>query len=162
MPNKRKMVDDDDIEGYAKIDRYHPVTVNRVADKYRAILKDLGENPEREGLQKTPERVAKALHFLTHGYDLDPAEILRSATAAGLIDAERGERLISAHRLYTILMQMFRLSTEGAFDPTQMAAGVLRRIAAAADLPDFRLLESNLAETRAQVRGIFETLLGKA
>ena len=79
MPTKRKMVDDDDIEGYAKIDSYHPVTVKRVAENYRTILKDIGENPEREGLQKTPDRAAKALHFLTHGYDLDPAEILRSA-----------------------------------------------------------------------------------
>lgn len=82
MPNKRKMVDDDDIEGYVKVDHYHPVTVKRVADKYRSILKDIGENPEREGLVKTPERVAKALHYLTHGYDLDPAEILRSAMFA--------------------------------------------------------------------------------
>jgi len=82
MPNKRKMVDDDDIEGYANIHRYHPVTVKRVAEKYHSILKDIGENPEREGLLKTPERVAKALHFLTHGYDLDPAEILRSAMFA--------------------------------------------------------------------------------
>jgi GTP cyclohydrolase IA len=82
MQNKRQMVDDDDTEGYAKIDQYHPVTVKRVADQYRAILKDLGENPEREGLLKTPERVAKALHFLTHGYDLDPPEILRSAMFA--------------------------------------------------------------------------------
>jgi GTP cyclohydrolase IA len=79
MRHKRKMVDDDDIEGYAKIDNYHPVTVKRVADKYRAILKDLGEDPAREGLAKTPERAAKAMHFLTHGYDLDPSEILRSA-----------------------------------------------------------------------------------
>jgi GTP cyclohydrolase IA len=80
MPNsKRKMVDDDDVEGYAKVDNYHPVTVQRVAANYRAILKDLGENPDREGLLKTPERAAKAMHFLTHGYDLDPAEILRSA-----------------------------------------------------------------------------------
>jgi GTP cyclohydrolase IA len=82
MPTKRKMVSDDasdDLEGYTKIDSYHPVTVKRVADKYRGILKDIGENPEREGLEKTPERAAKAMHFLTHGYDLDPAEILRSA-----------------------------------------------------------------------------------
>ena len=76
---KRQMVDDDDTEGYAKVDHSHPVTVKRVADKYRTILKDLGENPDREGLLKTPERVAKALHYLTHGYDLDPAEILKSA-----------------------------------------------------------------------------------
>ena len=82
MPIKRKMVDDDDIEGYTKVDNYHPVTVKRVAEKYRTILRDLGENPEREGLLKTPERVAKSLHFLTHGYDLDPAEILRSAMFA--------------------------------------------------------------------------------
>jgi GTP cyclohydrolase IA len=79
MHTKRKMVDDDDIEGYAKIDNYHPVTVKRVADNYRKVLKDLGEDPHREGLVKTPERAAKAMHFLTHGYDLDPSEILRSA-----------------------------------------------------------------------------------
>ena len=79
MIEKRKMGDDDDIEGYTKIDQYHPVTVKRVAERYRDILKDLGEDPTREGLLRTPDRVAKALHFLTHGYDLDPAEILRSA-----------------------------------------------------------------------------------
>ena len=85
MLNKRKMVQDDDsddIEGYAKVDNYHPVTVKRVADNYRAILKDLGEDAAREGLVKTPERAAKAMHFLTHGYDLDPAEILKSAMFA--------------------------------------------------------------------------------
>ena len=82
MSIKRKMVDDDDVEGYSKTDNYHPVTVKRVADKYRTILKDIGENPEREGLVKTPERVSKALHYLTHGYDLDPADILRSAMFA--------------------------------------------------------------------------------
>ena len=68
-----------DMNGYAKIDHYNPATVKRIADKYREILQDLGEDSEREGLVKTPERVAKALQFLTHGYDLDPAEILRSA-----------------------------------------------------------------------------------
>jgi GTP cyclohydrolase I len=54
-------------------------TTQRLAEKYHAILKDLGENPAREGLLKTPERVAKAMQFLTHGYGLDPAAILRSA-----------------------------------------------------------------------------------
>ncbi|OGA20575.1 MAG: GTP cyclohydrolase I FolE [Betaproteobacteria bacterium RIFCSPLOWO2_02_FULL_67_26] len=65
--------------GYARNDQYNPAVVRRIAEKYRSILKDIGENPAREGLQKTPERVAKALQFLTHGYELDPAEILRSA-----------------------------------------------------------------------------------
>ena len=92
---------------------------------------------------------------------VETAQILRVAFRDALLDPEQGERLIAAHRLYTILMQMFRLSTEGAFDPAQMASGVLRRIAAAADLPDFRLLESHLAETCVQVREIFEKILGK-
>jgi GTP cyclohydrolase I len=68
-----------EIGSYAKIDQYNARTVKRIAGKYRDILKDLGEDPVREGLEKTPERVAKALQFLTHGYGLDPAAILRSA-----------------------------------------------------------------------------------
>jgi len=42
-------------------------------------LECLGEDPKREGLVKTPERVAKAFQFLTHGYDIDAAEVLRGA-----------------------------------------------------------------------------------
>ena len=79
MTLDRKMVEENEMDGYAKIDQYNPAAIRRIAEKYRAILKDIGENPDREGLEKTPERVAKALQFLTHGYDLDPAEILRSA-----------------------------------------------------------------------------------
>lgn len=67
------------MDGYAKIDQYNPKTIRSIAKKYAGILEDIGEDPKREGLEKTPERVAKALQFLTHGYDLDPAEILRSA-----------------------------------------------------------------------------------
>ncbi len=71
--------DDDDLLGYQKLDRYDENKVNAVAVHYKDILSQLGENPEREGLVKTPERVAKALQFLTHGYDIKPEEILRSA-----------------------------------------------------------------------------------
>jgi GTP cyclohydrolase IA len=46
---------------------------------YKAILSQLGENTEREGLIKTPERAAKAMQFLTHGYDLNPDEIIQKA-----------------------------------------------------------------------------------
>jgi GTP cyclohydrolase IA len=79
MTLTRQMLEENEMDGYAKIDQYNPAAIKRIADKYRTILKDIGENPDREGLQKTPERVAKALQFLTHGYDLDPTEILRSA-----------------------------------------------------------------------------------
>ena len=70
---------DSDTEGYEKIDHYNADTIKRIAGKYRDVLIDLGEDPTREGLIKTPERVAKALQFLTHGKNLDPAAILRSA-----------------------------------------------------------------------------------
>ena len=79
MTITRRMLEENEMDGYAKIDQYNPAAIRRIAEKYHAILKDIGEDPDREGLQKTPERVAKALQFLTHGYDLDPAEILRSA-----------------------------------------------------------------------------------
>ena len=46
---------------------------------YKEILRLLGEDPEREGLIKTPERVAKAMEFLTSGMRQDPKEILRPA-----------------------------------------------------------------------------------
>lgn len=52
---------------------------SKISSVYKDILSDLGENPNREGLLKTPERVAKALQFLTHGYDIKPEEILKSA-----------------------------------------------------------------------------------
>ena len=70
---------EEEIDGYVKIDRYDQLKVGRIASHYEAILADLGENPSREGLLKTPERVAKALQYLTHGYNLKPDEILRSA-----------------------------------------------------------------------------------
>jgi GTP cyclohydrolase I len=68
-----------EVDGYAKIDQYNPDTVKRIAGNYSDILKALGEDPAREGLAKTPERVAKALQYLTHGKHLDPAAILRTA-----------------------------------------------------------------------------------
>jgi len=66
-------------EGYERIDQYDTALIDRIAGHYSEILEAIGEDPRREGLKKTPERVAKALQYLTHGYDLDPAAILRSA-----------------------------------------------------------------------------------
>lgn len=67
------------MDNYKRIEEYDNEAVTRIADVYTGIIKDLGEDPNREGLLKTPERVAKALQYLTHGYDLNPAEILKSA-----------------------------------------------------------------------------------
>jgi GTP cyclohydrolase I len=66
-------------KGYLKIDQYDENCVAELAKHYREILRLLGEDPDREGLLKSPERIAKAMLFFTNGYDLDPEEILRSA-----------------------------------------------------------------------------------
>lgn len=46
---------------------------------YENVLKQIGEDPTREGLLKTPERVAKAMQFLTHGYDINPDDLVNQA-----------------------------------------------------------------------------------
>jgi GTP cyclohydrolase IA len=67
------------LKSYEKIDLYDTETTAVLAEKYRSIIENLGENVNREGLLKTPERAAKAMQYLTHGYGLDPLEILKSA-----------------------------------------------------------------------------------
>lgn len=65
--------------GYQKIERYSDKITEDLAHHYQESLRLLGEDPDREGLQKTPLRVAKAMQFLTQGYEMDPVEILNSA-----------------------------------------------------------------------------------
>ena len=79
MSIKSNNTEIDKIDGYVKIDSYDQEKIERIASHYKAILADLGEDPSREGLLQTPVRVAKALQFLTHGYDAKPEEILRGA-----------------------------------------------------------------------------------
>lgn len=64
---------------YRKTEHYDETITAELSGHYRAILSDLGEDPDREGLQKTPERVAKAMQYLTQGYQVDAVEILNSA-----------------------------------------------------------------------------------
>ena len=64
---------------YQKIERYDEETTREIAGHVRAILDLLGEDSAREGLIKTPERVAKSLQFLTQGYAQDGEQIVRSA-----------------------------------------------------------------------------------
>lgn len=67
---------------YKKEEVYDSKIIDSLKDKYEVILEEIGEDPKREGLLKTPERVAKAMQYLTHGYETDPSEILKSAMFA--------------------------------------------------------------------------------
>ncbi len=64
---------------YRKIEKYNPERTAELALHYEKILELLGENVHRDGLIKTPHRVAKAMQFLLQGYEMDPVEILESA-----------------------------------------------------------------------------------
>lgn len=66
-------------KNYEKIEVYDTESTDVIASGYKSIIENLGEDSSREGLEKTPERAAKAMQFLTHGYELDPLEILKSA-----------------------------------------------------------------------------------
>ena len=70
---------EDLIINYKREDIYNEERIQELMGHYREILRLLGEDPDREGLIKTPERVAKAMSFITKGYAQDPIEILRSA-----------------------------------------------------------------------------------
>ncbi len=70
---------EEEIRNYRRDDIYNPDTIEQLKLHYKEILRLLGEDPEREGLLKTPERVAKAWSYITKGYNEDPIEILQSA-----------------------------------------------------------------------------------
>jgi len=65
--------------GYNKIESWDEESIQELSGIYYRVLKLLGEDPDREGLIKTPERVAKAMHFLTMGYSMSPCQIINSA-----------------------------------------------------------------------------------
>ncbi len=66
-------------KGYQKIESYDDEITEKLSNIYHQSLEILGEDPEREGLLKTPLRVAKAMQFLTQGYNMNPEEIIKSA-----------------------------------------------------------------------------------
>jgi GTP cyclohydrolase I len=75
----KEMAEQNKMDDYEKIEVYNQEVIEELSGYYKHILKLVGEDPNREGLLKTPERVAKAMQFLTHGYDLDAEKILHSA-----------------------------------------------------------------------------------
>ena len=64
---------------YQKIEKYDDNTTEALANAYKNIITEIGEDPDREGLIKTPERIAKAMQYLTQGYSIDANAILESA-----------------------------------------------------------------------------------
>lgn len=64
---------------YKKVEHYDEKVTSGLIENYKSTLQLLGEDPQREGLEKTPERVAKAMQFLMQGYELDANAILNSA-----------------------------------------------------------------------------------
>jgi len=72
-------LDPEENEGYSRVDSWNDKKTTRIAELYGEILELIGEDPQREGLLKTPERVAKAMQFLNQGYSMDPVKILESA-----------------------------------------------------------------------------------
>ena len=64
---------------YKKTEQYEDEITNGLVKSYGEVLGLLGEDPEREGLKKTPERLAKAMQYLTQGYHLDAKAIINSA-----------------------------------------------------------------------------------
>ena len=65
--------------GYERIESFNEDLTEHLSSLYKEVLKSLVDDHEREGLVKTPDRVAKAMQYLTHGYGINPAEILKSA-----------------------------------------------------------------------------------
>jgi len=75
---------------YQKFEEYNIEITDDVKEKYRSIIESIGEDAERQGLLKTPERAAKAMQYLTQGYHIDAEEVLRSA----LFDEDYSEMVI--------------------------------------------------------------------
>jgi GTP cyclohydrolase I len=68
--------------GYQKTEQYDDATTEGLMHSYKSALQLIGEDPEREGLLKTPERIAKAMQFMTQGYNQDAVAIINSARFA--------------------------------------------------------------------------------
>ncbi|HAW53008.1 MAG TPA: GTP cyclohydrolase I FolE [Flavobacteriales bacterium] len=84
MGNRNKDLEDSEdfnsgIERYERRENYNNRTMRAVAKSYAQIIQLLEEDPTRQGVLNTPKRAAKAMQFLTHGYDMDPSKLLKSA-----------------------------------------------------------------------------------
>jgi glutamate-ammonia-ligase adenylyltransferase len=103
------------------------------------------------------------IHAADHPDILDTgtAAVLDKALHLGLLSTEEGEVLRPAVRLYQNLTQILRLCLPGPFNPKVAGSGLLRLLARAADLPDFKTLEAHVVETQARVRQSFVRIFGR-
>jgi glutamate-ammonia-ligase adenylyltransferase len=90
----------------------------------------------------------------------ETAQALTAAREGGVLEADDAQTLISAHRLFSAVSQLIRVSVEGKFDPQRISIGVKRRIAAATGAPDISALAADLDVWRAQARAVYEKTLG--
>jgi GTP cyclohydrolase IA len=100
------------------------VDTDKIAGHVREILKELGEDPDREGLAKTPERFAKALRFLTSGYKQDPKALLNSAMFSVCYDQMVVVRDIELYSLCEHHMLPFFGVCHVAYIPTKKVVGL--------------------------------------
>jgi len=80
MEDQNKIIESIAEAGFERIDKFNGRKTKSLASLYRKVLLNLGEDPCREGLLDTPERVAKAMQYFTHGYFINPEEILKAAS----------------------------------------------------------------------------------
>lgn len=79
MEEKKIVLEGISEAGFERIDKFNGRKTRSLAALYRKVLLNLGEDPCREGLLDTPDRVAKAMQYFTHGYFIDPIEILKAS-----------------------------------------------------------------------------------
>jgi len=79
MENKTEIIESISEAGFERIDKFNGRKTKSLAALYRKVLANIGEDPCREGLRDTPDRVAKAMQYFTHGYFIDPHEILNAS-----------------------------------------------------------------------------------
>ena len=148
-----------------------PATVLREAlAMRRMIAREKGEEDGWElkvaaGGLLDIEFVAQAMvliHAREHPSIVETATpgVLEKLAPAGLLPADATETLRAAYALMRDLFQWQRLTVSGRFDPDEARPGLKRRMAAAVGLPDFRVLERHLADTRSAVRAVFEQVMG--
>jgi glutamate-ammonia-ligase adenylyltransferase len=141
-------------------------------DMRRLIAQEKGEDDPWElklvaGGLLDIEFIAQTL-VLLHAREHPPlmaqgtAEILVAARKAEVLDGPDADLLIGAYSRMRDLFQWQRLAVPGAFEPDNLGRGLRRRAASVLGLPDFKVLERDLADTRRQVRALFERLMRTA